>query len=72
MQLLQPRAPGLVKLRQRARLTTDAYTAIRAHAPAWLQRAMDLSLLTLLRREDVASLRFADVRDGACSSSTLT
>lgn len=50
--------------RQRARLTADAYSAIHAEAPTWLQRAMDLSLLTLLRREDVVSLRFADVRDG--------
>lgn len=27
---------------------------------------MDLLLLTLLRREDVAGLRFADVHDGLC------
>lgn len=50
--------------RQRQRLTTDMYTAIRQHAPTWLQNAMDLSLMTLLRREDVVSLRFTDVRDG--------
>jgi integrase len=51
--------------RRRARLTEDAYKAIWAAAPGWLRNAMDLSLLTLLRREDVVSARFADVRDGA-------
>lgn len=51
--------------RQRARLTADTYAAIWAAAPTWVRNAMDLSLLTLLRREDVVSLRFADMRDGA-------
>jgi integrase len=51
--------------RKRARLTLEAYTAIWAQAPAWLRNAMDLSLLTLLRREDVVSVRFSDERDGA-------
>lgn len=51
--------------RKRERLTLDVYRAIWAVAPAWVQNAMDLSLLTLLRREDVVSLRFADARDGA-------
>ncbi|ADV26974.1 integrase family protein [Pseudoxanthomonas suwonensis 11-1] len=51
--------------RQRARLTLDTYRAIHAQAPGWLRNAMDLSLLTLLRREDVATLRFADVHDDA-------
>lgn len=51
--------------RQRERLTFDTYKAIWTHAPGWLRNAMDLSLLTLLRREDVVSLTFADVRDGA-------
>lgn len=50
---------------QRARLEWRQYQAIHAHAPRWLQNAMDLSLLTLLRREDIALLRFADVRDGS-------
>ncbi|PJK00795.1 integrase [Lysobacteraceae bacterium NML91-0213] len=54
-----------VHTRQRERLTLEAYTAIRARAPSWLQNAMDLSLITLLRREDVAGLRFADVHDDA-------
>lgn len=51
--------------RARQRLTIEAYRAIWDQAPAHLRNAMDLSLLTLLRREDVASLRFSDVRDGA-------
>lgn len=50
--------------RKRERLTIDVYRRVHAKAPVWLQNAMDLSLLTLLRREDVAGLRFADVRDG--------
>ncbi len=50
--------------RKRARLTTDTYKAIHARAPAWLQLAMDISLMTLLRRDDVVSLRFTDYRDG--------
>lgn len=51
--------------RQRARLTLDAYKAIHAASPVWLQNAMDLSLVTLLRREDVAALKFTDHHDDA-------
>lgn len=51
--------------RQRERLTLDVYRAVWAAAPGWLQNAMDVSLLTLLRREDVATLKFADERAGA-------
>jgi len=51
--------------RQRARLTKDAYEAIWKAAPAWVRNAMDLSLITLLRRDDVVTTRFADARDGA-------
>ncbi|OOG61402.1 integrase [Rhodanobacter sp. B04] len=51
--------------RQRERLTKDVYDAIWLQAPSWLQNAMDVSLLTLLRREDVVSIQFADVHDGA-------
>lgn len=49
--------------RVRERLTVETFKAIRAKAPAWLQRAMDLSLVTLLRREDVCTMKFADHRD---------
>src|SRR3546814_2186014 len=41
--------------RQRERLTVETYRAIHAHAPAWLQNAMDVSLLTLLRSEEHTS-----------------
>lgn len=50
--------------RKRARLTKDTFDRIRAHAPSWLQNAMDLSLITLLRREDIVSAKFDDVREG--------
>lgn len=50
--------------RQRARLTKEAFAAIRAKAEPWLQRAMDFALVTLLRRSDVAGAKFADVREG--------
>lgn len=51
--------------RKRERLTLDAYKAIHAQAPAWVQNAMDVSLLTLLRREDVVAAKFSDVIDDA-------
>ena len=51
--------------RQRDRLTLDAYNAIWKAAEPWLRNAMDVSLLTLLRREDVVTLRFSDAHDGA-------
>ncbi|MBH1476940.1 tyrosine-type recombinase/integrase [Stenotrophomonas maltophilia] len=50
--------------RQRERLTADVYKKIHAKAPAWLQLAMDISLMTLLRREDVVNLKFTDYHDG--------
>lgn len=46
--------------RQRGRLTLDMYNAIWEQAQAWLRNAMDLSLLTLLRREDCCMARFTD------------
>ena len=51
--------------RQRERLTLDMYEAIWRVAPAALRNAMDLSLITLLRRDDVAGARFSDLHDGA-------
>jgi len=51
--------------RKRERLTEETFRAIRGAAPHWLQVAMDISLLTLLRRDDVVNLTFADVHDGA-------
>ncbi len=49
--------------RKRERLTKDVYDKIYEKAPPWLRNAMDISLYTLLRREDVVSLCFTDVRD---------
>lgn len=51
--------------RKRARLTKEMYAAIWENADPWLRLAMDISLVTLLRRDDVVSLKFTDVRDGA-------
>lgn len=51
--------------RKRARLTKETYAAIWEKADPWLRLAMDISLVTLLRRDDVVSLKFTDVRDGA-------
>lgn len=51
--------------RKRARLTKEMYAAIWDKAEPWLRLAMDISLVTLLRRDDVVSLKFTDVRDGA-------
>nr|WP_155760412.1 tyrosine-type recombinase/integrase [Stenotrophomonas maltophilia] len=50
--------------RKRVRLTLDVYRAIWDQAAPWLRNAMDLSLVTLLRREDVVTVKFTDVRDG--------
>lgn len=49
---------------QRARLSKELYSAIWDKAEPWLRLAMDVSLVTLLRRDDVVSLKFSDVRDG--------
>ncbi|KWV17185.1 integrase [Xanthomonas translucens] len=51
--------------RKRERLTVETYKAIHAVAPTWLQVAMDLSLMTLLRRDDVVNVGFADAHDKA-------
>lgn len=51
--------------RKRARLTKEMYSAIWEKGEPWLRLAMDLSLITLLRRDDVVSLKFSDIRDSA-------
>lgn len=48
--------------RQRERLTLEQYRKVWQHAPEWVRNAMDLSLHTLLRRVDVACMRFEDVK----------
>lgn len=49
---------------RRQRLTMDDFRAIHAHSPRWLQHAMNLALVTLQRRGEVAYMRFRDVSDG--------
>lgn len=49
---------------KRERLTLEQFRAVRAVAPAWLQRGMDLALLTAQRREDIANMKFADCKGG--------
>lgn len=50
--------------RKRGRLTLTGYRTVWLKADPWLRNAMDLSLHTLLRRADVAAMRFEDIRDG--------
>ncbi len=49
---------------KRERLTFEQYLAVKAEAPVWLANAMDLALMTAQRREDIATAKFADYRDG--------
>lgn len=50
---------------KRERLTLEMWRLIYAEAKSpWLQRAMELAILTGQRREDIASMLFKDERDG--------
>ena len=49
---------------KRERLSLEQFLTVRTLATPWLQNAMDLALLTAQRREDIASIKFSDVRDG--------
>lgn len=49
---------------QRERLSLEQFKAIHACAIDYLQDAMELSLLTLQRREDIVSMQASDIRDG--------
>lgn len=51
--------------RQRERLTLHQFSVIRSAALPWLQNAMDLSPVTLRRREDICGLCFADLLNEA-------
>ncbi|KEA51458.1 integrase [Mangrovibacter sp. MFB070] len=58
------RAPKIEVARER--LTLTAYTAIREAAeqmPAWFPLALDLALITGQRREDIASMKFSQIKD---------
>ena len=61
-----PAASTIAKLekKQRKRHTIEGVRAIRDKAPAWLQNAIDLALITAQRRTDILAMRFDDVRDG--------
>ena len=48
---------------KRQRLTYEDLKAIREQAEPWFQRAMDVALHSLQRREDLALLRFDQVKD---------
>jgi integrase len=48
----------------RQRLAKAQFDSIRAVSKPWMRNAMDLALVTLQRRNDVAGLKFDDVRDG--------
>lgn len=66
---LRPDNPAEATLKRREkkarkRLTQAQYEAIHARCPAWAQNAMDLALITLQRRGDVARMKFADVQEG--------
>ncbi len=49
----------------RKRHTVKGVRKIYAEADPWLQNAIDLALLTAQRREDITTMRFDDIRDGA-------
>lgn len=58
------RTPKIEVKRERLELTT--FMSIREKAdqlPDWFSRGMDLALVTGQRREDIAKMRFSDVRD---------
>ncbi|MFP2833088.1 tyrosine-type recombinase/integrase [Citrobacter portucalensis] len=58
------RAPKIKVLRER--LEYEMFMTVRAGAermPAWFGLAMDLALVTGQRREDVARMRFSDIKD---------
>ncbi len=50
--------------RKRQRLTLEQFAAIHAAAPEWFKIAMELALITLQGRTEIANARFDDVRDG--------
>lgn len=49
---------------QRSRLTKAQFDAIYELAPAHIQNAMMIALITLQRREDIAAMQFKDIREG--------
>ncbi|HNP65492.1 MAG TPA: hypothetical protein PKH39_16285 [Woeseiaceae bacterium] len=56
---------------ERQRLSIEGFKAIRACAEPWMQRAMTLALQSLVRREDLALLRFDQYVDGVLAIKAL-
>lgn len=50
--------------KQRQRLTEKQYKAIYELAAPWFKNVMDLALITLQRRSDLAVMKFDDIKDG--------
>lgn len=55
----------------RKRWDMDGFNAAREKAPPYIQRAMDLALHTLLRREDLVKLKFSQYKDGRLKVATI-
>ena len=53
-----------IEKKLRKRHTVEGLKAIREKAPAWLQNAIDLALITAHRRTDILDMRFDRVREG--------
>lgn len=48
--------------RQRGRMSLEQYRKIHANAPAWLQNAMDIALITLQGRNEITNMKFTDIK----------
>lgn len=53
-----------INRKKRQQLDVDEFKAIHAKAPAWLQLAMEQSLITLQARTEICNMRHDDYRDG--------
>lgn len=53
-----------IERKERKRHTVEGIKAIREQAPAWLQNAIDLALITAQRRADILNMRFDDISGG--------
>jgi len=53
-----------VPQKQRRRMTLEQFRALHAASPPWMKWLMTLGFHLALRRVDLVSLRFSDVRDG--------
>lgn len=51
-----------VVVKQRQRLKLEEFKAIYRMSPGWLQLAMELSLMTLQRVNEIAKMKFSDIK----------